>query len=135
MKQILAAIVCIAVGLGAGWILGPSIWSDYQLEAASLQPASEYQVTSARCRQRIFIIASCDIEFEHVSTGGKKEFDYLMLGRMGGTQVYALKTPDGQQITTNVGIDSIINRVLMLVAIGGVMVLLGVAVLYRKVTG
>ncbi len=135
MKQVLIGLVCIVLGIFLGWMFAPGVWSDLRLDQAQLQPAPEYSIEKAECRQRFFILATCDLELTNRTSGAEVELDYLMLGRMGGTPIDVLKTADGGVVTSNVGLDYIFNRIIMLIAMVGILVVIGAGAIFAGLGG
>ena len=118
MKAFLAALFFGAIGVFLIWLMGPSIWQDFRTDESKLVPALEYTVTEARCKSRVFVVTSCDVELTNSATKEEVDFDYFMFGRLGGERVYGLKSEDGQTLTTNIGMDYATNRLITLVIFG-----------------
>lgn len=116
MKAFLAALFFGAFGVFFVWFMGPSVWKDFQTDESKLVPALEYRVTEARCKSRVFVVTTCDIELTHMTTNEAVDFDYLIFGRMGGESVYGLQSADGKTLTTNTGMDNLTNRIISLIA-------------------
>ena len=68
----------------------------------------------------------------NISSDEKTKFDYLVLGRMGGESVYPLEGPDGF-VTTNIGLEYAVNRLIMLILFGGGLLIAGLFVLYTAI--
>ncbi len=95
--------------------MGPSIWKDFQIDESKLVPALEYRVTEAKCKAKVFVVTTCDVELTHTTTNEEIDFDYFILGRMGGESVYGLQTLDGKTITKNTGMDNLTNRIISMI--------------------
>lgn len=115
MKAFLAALFFGAIGFFLLWLMGPSIWQDFRTDQDKLVPAFEYSVTEARCKSRVFVVTSCDVELTNKATNEEIDFDYFMFGRLGGESVYGLKSVDGQTLTTNIGMEYVTNRLITMI--------------------
>lgn len=110
MKALLATLFFGAIAVFFVWFMGPAIWKDFRTDASTLVPAVEHRVTEAKCRSRVFVVTTCDVELTNVTTSETTDFDYLIFGRMGGESVYGLQSADGKTLTTNTGMDNLTNR-------------------------
>ena len=136
MKVGLAAVAMILLACATIWLWGPLILKDYQLSGQSLQPTTAFAVTDARCKTKVFFLSSCDVTLEpSAGRGAKQEFDYFILGRMGGESVYPMVDPATNAVTTNIGVEYITNRILMLVLLSGFLFVLGIGALAKVVSG
>lgn len=133
MKYILAAVVMIGLGGFLLWVMGPAVLKDMQIDKSTLQASADYQVDSARCKTKVFIIANCNIDLVRVSDNEKIDLSYLILGRMGSESVYPMTTANGSYVTTNVGVDYAGNRVMMLILMSGGLFLMGIAAIVKMV--
>lgn len=115
MKAFLAALFFGAIGVFLVWFMGPSVWQDFQTDESKLVPALDYRVTEAKCKSRVFVVTSCDVELTNQVTNEEVDFDYFMFGRFGGESVYGLKTIDGETLTTNIGMEYATNRLMTLI--------------------
>lgn len=116
MKALLATLFFGAIGVFFVWFMGPAIWKDFRTDASTLVPALEYRVSEARCKSRVFVVTTCDVELTHTTTNQTTDFDYLIFGRMGGETVYGLQSADGKSLTTNTGMDNLTNRIISMLA-------------------
>ena len=124
MKMALAIVFCLLLSTFAFWLWAPSIWADLMLRGGKLERSPHYVIDEARCRTRAFVISVCDITLKPAAGGPGIEFDYLILGKLDGEPVHILAPDTGGQVTTNIGIDYAINRLAMLLAFGGGLLLL-----------
>ena len=137
IKMFFGALFMLGLGGFMLWSYTGAIISDIGVERETLRPAMEYRVTEAECRVSAFVFSSCDVEVENILTGEEAEFGYMLWGNKGGDSVYAMKAPDGY-LTTNVGVESVFNRVLALGFMAGVLLFLGFGVLlvmFRSLAG
>ena len=113
MKNFFAGVNCVLIGGSLAWFMVPGVWADLTIDKESLFRAPEYAVTEAECKTKMFVFGSCDLEFTHQQTGEEVKRDFMVFGNFGGESVYALKSPDGY-VTSNVGLDAVWNRALMI---------------------
>jgi len=134
MKNFFAGIICVILGGFMAWSMGPGIWNDLTVDKATLEPAPEYSVSEAECKTKAFIFGSCDLEFTHQQTGEEVKRDFMVFGNFGGESVYAMKSPDGY-VTSNVGLDAVWNRMIMLAVMVTLLLGGGLLVLFKLVRG
>ena len=125
MKIFFAGLITLVLGVCLLWFMAPAVLEDYRIDKQTLQPAPEYLVTEAECRTKLFVMNSCDLEFTHAETGEQKSFDYMLFGRLAGSEVYAMQSQDKRTVTSNIGIENVTNRLLTVVGMGGFLTLLG----------
>ena len=135
MKNFLAAVFCLLAGAGLAYLKVPSIWNDFSVDSGTLEPAPEYSLAEARCKTRALVVNMCDLDFTHTETGEKLNMSYMLLGRMGGESVFAMQTPDKSYITSNIGIDYLLNRIAVIVIFSGLMFGLGLLLLLKMMRG
>ena len=65
----------------------------------------------------------------HRETSEELRFNYMIFGAMDDERLYALKTPSGDYVTTNIGMNTVQNRNLMVTGFGGFMLFSGLFLL------
>lgn len=126
MKAALAALFfALLLGFFA-WLLAPGILADYALDRNALEPAAGVRIKEARCKSKMFVISLCEVKVEPAETAGAipAEFDYLIFGNLGDERVQILRSKLDGRLTTNVGLDYLVNRVVSFVVTEGFMLAL-----------
>ncbi len=133
MKLWLSCIFCILLGGFIAYWQGPAIWFDFQLQNTKLERTTAYEVTEAKCKNRLFVLASCDVTLSQIADKTEHKFDYMLFGRLGGESVYALVDSQTNAVTTNVGVSHVWNRLLMLLVFCGLFVGGGLLLLFNLI--
>ena len=123
---------CTVMGAGCFAMLGPSIIQDFFTDADTLERAPEFRVAKAKCDTDMGFLSTCNFTFIHQQTSEKLRFDYMIFGRMDAANVYALKTPDGGYVTTNIGMETVQSRNWMATGFGSFMLFCGLFVLHQR---
>ncbi len=117
MKIAIAASSLIAIGFLFVLIAAPSIWNDYKMEKMELTHSDTYEVARHRCRSRAFLFTECTVYVQEILGHSKTYFDYYLFGDMSNTSAYVLVAPETGEITTNIGVQNILNRILTIVGL------------------
>ena len=136
MKTFLAFLVMLVLFLGMGWLLTPTLWSDYQIAGAEKLVASDVQIEEAECSTRLFVISFCTIKMRPDGAKEAIEHRYLLFGRLGGEKVSVMRSLGGAEtLTTNIGMDYLTNRIISWFVMMGLLGLLVGFGLFGMVAG
>jgi hypothetical protein len=112
----LVAAGLMFLGLTAGmlWISGFELINDLNAKA-DLQPARGVRFEEARCKTKAFLLTNCTVKIVDTQQAGdgKKTFDYMMLNWGDRGSITALRSASNPAyVTTSIGQDQLINRVI-----------------------
>lgn len=120
MKAILLSIVAVLFGGFLLWSDGPEALSNLTVDQSELVRSSHHRIIEAECRTKVFIISSCSVRGQHVTSGEETFFSYTLFGRMAGESVQIMTVPKTGYLTTSTGVDHAINQMIMLLLSGAI---------------
>ncbi|MGH6815944.1 MAG: hypothetical protein ACREC6_09580, partial [Hyphomicrobiaceae bacterium] len=100
-------------------LLGPVLWDDFNIRNDPIAVVRDMRITEAKCRTRIFVVTLCDIKMtDAAGSANTREFNYLIVGGLGDETVMPQRSQGPSPIlTTNIGMDYLINRLVSFVAV------------------
>lgn len=137
MKGFFSALLFAALAAGLGWMFGPPLWQDLRLRGEKLVAVADGRITEAKCQSKLFVVTWCDVNYDRGGASGS--FAYLLFGRLGGERVGLQRAPGASgALTTTLGMDYLIDRVIAFIVFMALMVGLtfgGILMMRRKASG
>jgi len=116
IRPILAFLLFAAIGVSILYIEGPAIWHDMRVSKAALVPARDLKVEEAKCTAHWWIVSSCSISYRAPQMN-KQSLRFTVLGTLGGERFQLMRAPDNY-VTTDIGVDKLMNRIIMAILFG-----------------
>ena len=136
MKMVLAFLVMLVITGGMGWMLTPTLWSDYQIKDTEKLTASDVQLKEAECQTKLFVISFCTFKMLPDGASDAITQRYLMLGQFGGETVSVLRPVSGSDtLTTSIGMNYLTNRIISWFVMMGLLLLLVLGGLVAMIKG
>jgi hypothetical protein len=138
----LAAFLFMALLLGfMGWWLGGDLWNDVTHRNDKYEEVRDAQIVEAKCKSKLFLISFCDVKVRGTGVvDGYREFSYFLLGGVGNDGVGLRRTQGAEPaqvryLTTTIGLDYLITRIVSFVVLMGMLAAVVVWMLVVMVRG
>ena len=122
LKTVFAGLFLAAIFGFLGWLIVPSLWTDWQIRDQQLVEATDIQISEGKCRTKVFVLSFCEIEFTDTANE-KHSFFYFITG-MNSNETFSVmrSSTDNSVYTTTLGMAYFYDRLLSF--LGGVVILL-----------